>query len=557
MNGKANGAASVDRKIDAGTFDYIVAGAGSAGCCVAARLSENGKYRVLLLEAGGEDRYWWIHVPVGYSRLFANPKLNWMFESEPEPELNGRTMYQPRGKVLGGTSSINGMVYMRGNPADYDLWRQRGCAGWDWDSVLPYFRKAEDQERGADPAHGVGGPLRVTDQAIRWELGDAFVAAAVETGLPKNDDFNDGEQEGAGPFQSTTNRKRRWSTATAYLKPARGRANLEIRTNAHATRVVIEDGPNGMKRASGVEFLCDGVAHVARARGEIVVSGGVYGSPQLLQLSGLGPGELLQQHGVPLVRDMPAVGADLQDHFYVRLTFRCTRPITLNDIANNPARKLLAGMQYVFFRKGPLTSNGICAGAFARSDPRLERPDLQFNCSVWSFAERNRIGAVPHPFSGFTISAVHLRPDARGTVQIKSPHPLAAPSIRFNFLKTRYDIDALTAGIRLARKFTQQPALAPYVAEEIVPGAEIESDADFEAAIRRNGISNLHPVGTCHMGADEAAVCDPRLRVNGVKGLRVADAAIMPSVPAGNTNAPSIMIGEKAADMILEDARAA
>jgi choline dehydrogenase len=294
---------------------------------------------------------------------------------------------------------------------------------------------------------------------------------------------------------------------------------------------------------------------VARARGEIVVCGGVYGSPQLLQLSGLGPGELLQQYGVPVVRDMAAVGADLQDHFYVRLAFRCTKPITLNDIANSPVKKLLAGMQYVFFKKGPLTSNGICAGGFARSDPRLERPDLQFNCSVWSFAERNRIGAVPHPFPGFTISAVHLRPDARGTVQIKSPDPTAAPSIRFNFLKTQYDLQALTAGMRLARDITRQPALAPYVAEEIVPGAQVESDADFEAAIRRNGISNLHPVGTCHMGTDEAAVCDPRLRVNGVTGLRVVDASIMPSVPAGNTNAPSIMIGEKASDMILEDAR--
>ncbi len=544
---KANGAA-----IDAGTFDYIVAGAGSAGCCVAARLSENGRYRVLLLEAGGEDRSFWIHLPSGYSRLFANPRVNWMFESEPEPELEGRTMYQPRGKVLGGTSSINGMVYMRGNPADYDLWRQRGCAGWDWDSVLPYFRKAEDQERGADRFHGSGGPLRVSDQAIRWELGEAFIDAAVEAGLPRNDDFNDGEQEGAGPFQSTTNRKRRWSTATAYLRPARSRANLAIRTNSHATSVVIEDG-----RASGVEFLCDGVPHVARARGEIVVCGGVYGSPQLLQLSGLGPGDLLQQYGIPVVRDMPAVGADLQDHFYVRLAFRCTKPITLNDIANSPVKKLVAGMQYVLFQKGPLTSNGICAGGFARSDPRLERPDIQLNFSVWSFADRNRIGAVPHPFPGFTISAVHLRPDARGTVYIKSPDPLAAPSIRFNFLKTQYDLQALTAGMRLARDITRQPALAPYVAEELVPGAQIESDAEFEAAIRRNAISNLHPVGTCHMGIDESAVCDPRLRVNGIRGLRVVDASIMPCVPAGNTNAPSIMIGEKASDMILEDALAA
>jgi choline dehydrogenase len=537
--------------IDAGAFDYIVTGAGSAGCAVAARLSESGKYRVLLLEAGDEDRYWWIHVPVGYGRLFSNPKVNWMFESEPEEELEGRTMYQPRGKVLGGTSSINGMVYMRGNPADYDLWRQRGCTGWDWDSVLPYFKQAEDQERGPSAAHGVGGPLRVVDQPIRWELGEHFVAAAVEAGLPANNDFNDGEQEGAGPFQSTTNGKRRWSTAQAYLRPARHRANLTVRTNAHATRVVVEDG-----RATGVEFRCDGALRRAQARGEVIVCGGVYGSPQLLQLSGLGPGTMLQQFGIPVVRDMPAVGADLQDHFYVRLTFRCTKPITLNDVYNSPVRRLAAGLQYVLFKSGPMTSSGICAGGFARSDPRLERPDLQFNFSVWSFAERTRIGVKPHPFPGFTISAVHLRPEARGTVGLKSPDPLAPPSIRFNFLKTPYDLQALIAGMRLARNITRQPALAPYVAAELLPGASVDSDAEFEAAIRRNGISNLHPVGTCRMGADEAAVCDPRLRVNGVAGLRVVDASIMPSVPAGNTNAPSIMIGEKAAAMILEDARA-
>ncbi len=538
--------------IDAGAFDYIVTGAGSAGCAVAARLSADGRYRVLLLEAGGKDSGFWIHVPIGYSRLFANPRVNWMFESEPEPELEGRTMYQPRGKVLGGTSSINGMVYMRGNPADYDLWRQRGCEGWDWDSVLPYFKKAEDQERGGDAFHGSGGPLRVTDQAIHWELGDRFISAAIEAGLPANNDFNDGEQEGAGPFQNTTNRRHRWSTATAYLKPARDRANLLVRTNSQATRILVEDG-----KASGVEFLCDGARNVARARGEIVVCGGVYGSPQLLQLSGLGPGALLQEFAIPVVRDMPAVGADLQDHFYVRLAFRCTRPITLNDIANNPVKKLIAGLQYVLFHTGPLTSNGICAGGFARSDPRLERPDIQLNFSVWSFAERNNRGVVPHPFPGFTISAVHLRPDARGSVRLKSPDPLAAPAIRFNFLRTQYDLQALTAGMRLARKITTQPTLAPYVAEELIPGAQVNSDAEFEASIRRNGVSNLHPVGTCRMGADAEAVCDSRLRVNGIAGLRVVDASIMPSVPAGNTNAPSIMIGEKASDMILEDARAA
>src|SRR6266446_5317403 len=299
------------------TFDYIVTGAGSAGCVVAAGLSQSGRHRVLLLEAGDRDRYPWIHVPMGYGRLFSNPRVNWMYESEPEPELEGRSMYQPRGKVLGGTSSINGMVYMRGNPADYDEWRQRGCTGWDWDSVLPYFKKAEDQERGPDAFHGVGGPLRVSDQPARFELAERWIAAAIEAGLPANNDFNNGQQEGAGPFQSTTNRKRRWSTARAYLHPARRRPNLAIRTKSHATRVVVENG-----RASGVEFLCDGVPHVAKARGEVIVCGGVYGSPQLLQLSGLGPAALLQRHGIPVVRDMPAVGADLQDHFYVRLAFR-------------------------------------------------------------------------------------------------------------------------------------------------------------------------------------------------------------------------------------------
>ena len=540
------------REVNAGIYDYIVTGAGSAGCAVAARLSENGRYRVLLLEAGGEDRNFWIHVPVGYSRLFANPAVNWMFESEPEPELGGRTMYQPRGKVLGGTSSINGMVYMRGNPADYDLWRQRGCVGWDWDSILPYFTKAEDQERGADPFHGKGGPLKVTDEAVPWELGERFIAAAMEAGLAANNDFNNGQQDGAGPFQNTTDRRRRWSTATAYLGPARKRPNLVVRPNSHATRIIIEDG-----RARGVEFLSDAIPHMAVARAEVIVCGGVYGSPQLLQLSGLGPGQQLQDLGIPVVCDMPAVGADLQDHFYVRLAFRCTQPITLNDVANNPLKRAIAGLQYLLFHTGPLTSNGICAGGFARSDPRIERPDIQLNFSVWSFAERDRGGIRPHPFPGFSISAVHLRPDARGSVTLKTPDPLDPPSIRFNFLRTRYDVEALTAGMRLARNISRQPALAPYVAEELVPGAAVDSDAEFEGAIRRYGISNLHPVGTCRMGPDEAAVCDPRLRVNGVGGLRVVDASIMPSVPAGNTNAPTIMIAEKASDMILEDASAA
>jgi choline dehydrogenase len=537
--------------MDADGFDYIVTGAGSAGCAVAARLSESGKYKVLLLEAGDRDRNRWIHVPMGYARLFADPSLNWMYESEPEKELQGRTLYQPRGKVLGGTSSINGMVYMRGNHADYDEWRQRGCTGWGWDDVLPYFKKAEDNERGPGEYHGVGGPLRVSDQPIRWELTERWIAAAVESGLPANNDFNGEKQDGAGPFQSTTNRRRRWSTARAYLGPAQGRANLEIRTNALATRILFDGG-----KAVGVEYAQNGVRREALSRGEVVVCGGVYNSPQLLQLSGLGPGELLHRLGIPVVRDMPAVGADLQDHFYVRLAFRCKKPITMNEIANSPVRRTLAGLRYFLFHSGPLSSNGVCAGAFARSDPRLERPDIQLNFTMWSFEGRDRRGVRAHPFPGFSASAVHLKPDGRGTVQLKSPDPLMAPAIQFNFLRTRYDIQALTAGMRLARTIAQQPALKRYFAEEVLPGPTVQSDAEFEASIRANGLSNLHPVGTCRMGGDPAAVVDPRLRVQGVGGLRVVDASIMPAVPGGNTNAPTIMIAEKASAMILEDARA-
>ncbi len=536
--------------MEAESFDYIVTGAGSAGCVVAARLSESGQHRVLLLEAGGKDSNFWIHVPMGFSQVYANPRVNWMYETEPEAQLAGRTLYQPRGKVLGGTSSINGMVYMRGNARDYDEWRQRGCTGWDWDSVLPYFKKSEHQERGGNEFHGVGGPLRVSDQPHRSELAERLVEAAIQAGLPAMDDFNDGRQEGAGHFQSTTGKRRRWSTATAYLRPARNRANLVVRTNAQATRILFENG-----RAVGVSYMHGGAARTVRARGEVIVSGGVFNSPQLLQLSGIGPGALLQEMGIPVIRDMAAVGDHMQDHFYVRLAYRCTQPITMNELANSLPRKAFALAQWVLFRSGPLAGNGVTAGAFARSDPRLEQPDLQFNFSPWSYASRDARGAVAHPFPGFSLSAVHLRPDSRGSVRIKSADPLAPPSIRFNFLQTQSDVQALTAGMRLARKFTQQPALAPYVAEELLPGPAVTSDAEFDANIRQNANSNLHPVGTCRMGPNGDAVVDPRLRVHGVERLRVVDAAIMPTVPAGNTNAPTIMIGEKGADMILEDAR--
>ena len=535
---------------DADTYDFIVTGAGSAGCAVAARLSESGRHRVLLLEAGGKDRNPWIHIPLGYTRTYTDPSVNWMFESEPEKQLNNRTMYQPRGKVLGGTSSINGMVYMRGNHADYDDWRQRGCTGWDWDSVLPYFKKAEDQARGPSEFHGVGGPLRVSDPPQRWELGDALLEASIQAGIPRNDDFNGAKQEGAGFFQTTTSNARRWSTAVAYLRPARQRPNFVVQTKAHATRVLIENG-----RAVGVEYATPAGRKTARARREIVVSGGVYGSPQLLLLSGLGPAAHLQAMGIDVLRDMP-VGENLHDHFNTYLAYRCSKSITLNELQHSLPRRVAAAAQYALFRKGPMSNNGLYVGAFFCSDPRFERPDIQMNMTAWSTKERTRAGIVSHPFPGFTLSPVHLRPEGRGTLRLKSADPLASPEIRFNFLRSDYDYQALIAGMRMARRIAAQPALAPYVAEEVMPGPACQTDAEMIADIRAHGVSNLHPVGTCRMGTGPDSVVDPRLRVYGVQGLRVADASIMPQVVAGNTNAPSIMIGEKCAAMVLEDAAA-
>ena len=535
---------------DADTYDFIVTGAGSAGCAVAARLSESGRHRVLLLEAGGKDSNPWIHIPLGYTKTFTNPAVNWMLNSEPEKELNNRIMYQPRGKVLGGTSSINGMVYMRGNHADYDDWRQRGCTGWDWDSVLPYFKKAEDQARGPSEFHGVGGPLRVSDQPQRWELADALLEATIQAGIPRNDDFNGAKQEGAGFYQTTTSNARRWSTAVAYLKPARTRPNFVVQTKAHATRLLIENG-----RAVGVEFHTPSGRKTARATREIIVSGGVYGSPQLLLLSGIGPAAHLQAMGIAVQRELP-VGDNLHDHFNTYLTYKCSKPITLNELQHSLLRRVTAAAQYALFRKGPMSGNGLYVGAFFCSDQRFERPDIQMNMFAWSTTERTRNGIVSHPFPGFTLSPVHLRPEGRGTLRLKSPDPLAPPEIRFNFLRSDYDYQALLVGMRMARRIAAQPALKPYIVEETLPGPACTTDAEMIADIRARGVSNLHPVGTCRMGTGPDAVVDPRLRVYGIQGLRVADASIMPQVVAGNTNAPSIMIGEKCAAMVLEDATA-
>ncbi len=538
---------------DADTYDFIVTGAGSAGCAVAGRLSESGRHKVLLLEAGPPDTNPWIHIPLGYTRIFTDPKVNWMFESEPEPNLNNRTLYQPRGKTLGGTSSINGTVYMRGVPADYNAWRQSGCEGWDWDNVLPFFRKAQNQQREAsglpDPnLHGTGGPLQVSNVPTEWPLAKACVEAAMQCGIPYNPDFNGPTQEGTGFYQFTVNQRRRWSSARAYLKDAKSRPNLTISTDSHATRVLFEG-----TRAVGVEYRTPQGIKTARAARDIVVSGGAFGSPHLLQLSGLGPAALLRSLNIPVVREIPGVGENLQDHFNSYLSYRC-RPLTLNDIGNSKLRQVMAGIQYFLTKSGPLTGTGIYAGAFVRSDPRLENPDMQINMSLWSTEQRTRNGIVPHPFSAFTLSPVHLHPEGRGFVRAKTPNPLDQPAIRFDQLRTEYDKAAILFGVHLCRKIAAQPALKPHIVEEVLPGPKVQTDEEWLEDTRQRGVANFHPVGTCRMGTGPDAVVDPRLRVHGISGLRVADASIMPSIIAGNTNAPSIMIGEKCAAMVLEDA---
>ncbi len=532
-------------------YDYIVTGAGSAGCVLAARLSESGRYRVLLLEAGPPDNNPWIHIPLGFAKTYVNPKINWKFETVPQPQLGGRKLYLPRGKTLGGSSSINGMVYIRGNHGDYDEWRQRGCEGWDFDSILPYFKKGENQIRGADDFHGVGGPLHVSDQPKKFELAEAALAACELAGIPRNPDFNGKLQEGCGYYQTTTNNRRRWSTAQAYLHPARARRNLVVKTGAQTTKIIIQNN-----RTVGVEFHTAQGRGTAHARGEVIVSGGAFGSPQLLQLSGLGPGRHLQDMGIDVVRDMPAVGANLHDHFNTNLSWRINKAITLNDLENSWLRKIAAAAQYALFRSGPMASNGIHAGVFTRSDPRLERPDLQINIFEWSTLERGINGVRPHPFPGFTLMPVHLRPDGRGTVRLSSPDPLAAPAVQFDYLRSEYDMQAMLAGIRLARQIAAQTPLRSYIIAEITPGITIDSDQDLANFVRESGVSNQHPTSSCAMGHGPTSVVDPRLRVHGIDGLRVADASIMPVVVGGNTNAPTIMIAEKAAAMILEDAAA-
>jgi len=528
-------------------FDYVIVGAGSAGCVLANRLSADGKHSVLLLEAGPKDRNIWIHVPLGYGRLFKSTTLNWMYQTEPEPELGGRTVFQPRGKVLGGSSSINGLLYVRGQHEDYDRWRQRGNEGWGYEDVLPYFKKAEHQQRGADDFHGVGGPLPVSDLSHADPLSAAFIAAAAETGIPKNSDFNGATQEGAGYFQTTTRFGRRASTAVAYLRPAKGRKNLHVETSALAQRIVF----NG-KRAEAVQYRKKGSLRTARARKEILVCSGAYNSPQLLQLSGVGPAELLRKHGIDIVLDAPGVGHDLQDHMQVRVVMRCTQRMTLNDIINSPARKILAGLRYAAFRTGPLSIAAGTSGAFFKTNPRLATPDIQIHFLPFS---TDKMGEKLHLFSGFTASVCQLRPESRGSLRIRSADPAAPPEIRINYLSTEVDRTTNVEGLKMLRKILHAPALRPYVVDEVDPGIKVSTDAELLNYCRERGSTIYHPTSTCRMGSDPLAVVDQRLRVRGLEGLRVVDASIMPDLVSGNTNAAIIMIAEKAADMVLRDAR--
>ena len=537
------------------TYDYVIVGAGSAGCALAARLTEDPRISVLLLEAGGRDRNPWIHVPVGYFKTMFDPKTSWNFVTEPEPGTAGRPMVWPRGKVLGGSSSINGLIYVRGQHQDYDHWRQLGNAGWSWDDVLPYFKRAEDQERGADELHGAGGPLGVANFSDDRELCRAYVEAAVEAGIPRNDDFNGAVQEGVGYYQLTARNGRRCSAAVAYLKPARKRANLRVETDALARRVLFEG-----RRAVAVEYAAGGATREARAAREVILSGGAINSPQLLQLSGVGPAALLREHGARVVNDLPGVGANLQDHYQTKNVYRCTRPITLNDDTRTLVRKLAVALRYAIHRDGPLTFCAGAVGVFARTRPELETPDVQYHMLPLS-TDKPLTGdpserLTLQDFPGFTASVCQLRPESRGTVLIKSPDPAAPPAIRPNYLDARLDRDTMVAGMKIARRISRSPSLRPYVAEELAPGDAVDSDDEILAYVRGNGGTIFHPVGTCKMGDDSAAVVDARLRVHGVEALRVVDASIMPTLVSGNTNAPAIMIGEKAADMIRGDAGA-
>lgn len=524
-----------------GAFDYIIVGAGSAGCVLANRLSEDASAKVLLLEAGGADWNPWIHVPVGYFKTMHNPATDWCYLTDPDAGINGRRLQWPRGKVLGGSSSLNGLLYIRGQREDYDDWAAAGNAGWDYESVLPYFKKSECQSRGANEYHGADGPLKVSDLRLRREIAERFIEAAKAAGIPENQDVNGKTQEGVGYFQQTSYKGFRCSTAKAFLRPALHRENLTLIKRAHCQRLLLEG-----KRVVGVEYRCGDRLEQVRASREVLLASGAIGSPQILQCSGIGDPEHLRSVGVECVHPLPGVGENLQDHLQIRLVFK-TRCQTLNDEVRHPLKKLAVGIQYILTRTGPLTLAASQVCVFTKSRQGLTRPDIQFHMQPLS-SDKPAEGV--HPFSAFTSSVCQLRPTSRGSIRITSSDPSIYPSIQPNYLSTEEDCATAIDAIKVARRIAEQEPLATVITGEYVPGVKYQSDEELLDAARQHSQTIYHPVGTCKMGDDEMAVVDDSLRVHGLEGLRVVDASIMPVIVSGNTNAPTIMIAEKAADMI-------
>jgi choline dehydrogenase len=531
-----------------GSFDYVIVGGGTAGCLLANRLSADPKARVLLIEAGGHDNYIWVKIPVGYLYCFGNPRTDWGYKTTAEPGLNGRSIPYARGKILGGCSAINGMIYMRGQARDYDLWRQMGNPGWGWEDVLPNFKRHEDQHAVAPGEHhGIGGEWRVERPRVSWEVLDAFARAAVEAGIPLTDDFNRGDNEGVGYFHVNQRRGWRWSSARGFLKPVRNRRNLEVMTEGEVRRVLFEG-----KRASGVALCREGKELEVAATREVILAAGAIGSVQILQLSGVGPGDLLNKHAIPVVHDLKGVGENLQDHLQIRCAYKVHGIKTLNERANSLIGKVGIALEYALFQRGPMTMAPSQLGAFARSDPSRETANVQFHVQPLTL---EKFGEPLHPFNAFTASVCNLRPTSRGHIRITSPNAKDHPEIRPNYLATPEDRQVAADSIKLTRRIVGQPSLQKFKPEEFKPGPHLKTDEDLARAAGDIATTIFHPVGTCKMGTDSLAVVSPRLKVHGLEGLRVIDASIMPTITSGNTNSPTLMIAEKGAAMVLEDRR--